>query len=97
MNEENTAQDPSYRRSPEVEETPVGERRVLYHRIHRKALVLNPTGSLVWRRLAAPHTPRAIAGVLCEAFPGLTEQQALADAESFLAELRQHDMVMSEG
>jgi hypothetical protein len=97
LSDQNTARNASYLRSPEVEETPVGERQVLYHRVHRKALVLNPTGSLVWRQLADDGTPGAIAASLCAAFPGLTEQQALEDTLSFLTELSQHDMVIAAG
>jgi hypothetical protein len=85
-----------YRRSSEAEESQVGDRAVLYHRTSRKAVVLNPTGSLIWQLLATPQTTRTLAERLQVQFPALTEEQARGDVVVFLHELQQHGMILAE-
>jgi Coenzyme PQQ synthesis protein D (PqqD) len=86
--------DPAYARSEQVEGSAVGDRVVLYHRTSRSALVLNPTGSRLWERLANPATPQDLAAALQERFPTLTREDALRDASSFLDELTRHGAVV---
>ena len=85
-----------YRRSPDVEESNVGERAVLYHCTLRKALVINPTGSHLWGQLDKPSTLGALAQALRRQFPSLSDQQARADVTRFLDDLVEHQMVMAE-
>lgn len=84
---------PLYARSPDASVSPVGDRVVLYHRVSRTALVLNPTGSWMWGRLAEPRTPDDLVSDLQARYPGLTEADARRDVSRFLAELQQHAMV----
>lgn len=83
----------SFSLSREVDASSVGDRVVLYHRVSKKALVLNPSGSYLWGRLESPLTLPELAAVLAERYPGLDGQQALSDAEAFLAELEAHGML----
>jgi len=86
----------SHRRSPSVEASGVGDRAVLYHRDTGKALVLNPTGSLLWQSLETERTTHELAEKLQARFPSLTAQQALNDATDFLLVLRDHGVLISE-
>jgi hypothetical protein len=72
----------------------VGDRVVLYHRTSRSALVLNPTGSRLWQRLASPANPQDLAAALREGFPALAAEDALRDVSSFLDELTRHGAIV---
>jgi hypothetical protein len=84
---------PLYARSEQVEHSAVGDRVVLYHRTSRSALVLNPTGSRLWQRLASPASHEDLATALQEWFPSLAREDALGDVSSFLDELTQHGAI----
>lgn len=71
----------------------MGDRVVLYHRVSRTALVLNPTGTRMWQLLEQPQTADALARDLQDAYRSLTEDQASRDVEAFLKDLSQHAMV----
>jgi len=83
----------SYVRSPDATESLVGDRVVLYHRVSRTALVLNPTGTRMWRLLEHPCTADVLVRDLCSAHRTLTAEQATRDVEAFLTDLSQHAMV----
>jgi len=83
-----------YQRSPQAEESRVGDRVVLYLLDSRKAVVLNPTGSSLWHVLATPHTAQALAEYLQSQFPELTAEQAASDVTVFLQELLEHELVI---
>jgi len=85
--------DVRYQRSPQVEESQVGDRVVAYLLDSWKAVVLNPTGSSLWGVLTTPHTTQALAEHLQTQFPGLTTEQAANDVAVFLQELLQHGLV----
>ena len=82
-----------YTRSPDASASTVGDRVVLYHRVSRAALVLNPTGSTIWEQLVAPSSVTALADHLRARFPSLSPEDAERDVQTFLAELLQHAMV----
>lgn len=88
------AVDPGYARSEHVEVSTVGDRVVLYHRTSRSALVLNPTGSWLWERLATPARPEDLTAVLRARFPALTPEAAVRDVASFLDELTRHGAIV---
>lgn len=85
-----------YQRSSQAEESQVGDRSVLYHRSSRKAVVLNPTGSVIWRALATPQTMEALAERLRSQFASVTEAQAKTDVSAFLQELLSHDLIVAQ-
>ena len=83
-----------YARSGQVEASAVGDRVVLYHRTSRSALVLNPTGSHLWERLATPAALPDLAGALREKFPSLSADDARKDVAAFLDELTRHGAIV---
>jgi hypothetical protein len=78
-----------------VESSTVGDRVVLYHRSSRAALVLNPTGSYLWERLARPTSAEDLTAALRERFPALAPEDAHRDVATFLDELGRHDAVVT--
>jgi hypothetical protein len=85
-----------YCRSQSVDEQRVGERCVLYHRESGKAIVLNPTGSLIWTSLISLSTPSDLAEQLQATFPSLKSEQAFLDVSTFISDLQEHDLVLVE-
>jgi hypothetical protein len=86
----------NYTRSSDATASTVGDRVVLYHRVSKAALVLNPTGSWMWQRLAAPQTATGLAQDLRKRFPSVSLEDAERDVNAFLADLTQHAMVARE-
>jgi len=84
----------SYARCAEVEASMVGDRVVLYHRTSRSALILNPTGSRLWERLATPASSQDLSIALRERFPQLSDDDALRDVSAFLDELSRHGAIV---
>jgi len=82
-----------YSRSPDASASSVGERVVLYHRVSRTAVVLNPTGGWMWSRLETPRTAVELIADLRSKYPSLSEAAATKDVAAFLAELSEHKMV----
>jgi hypothetical protein len=78
-----------------VETSPVGDRVVLYNRSSRAALVLNPTGSYLWDRLAKPASSDDLTTALRDRYPTLAPEDALRDVASFLNELTRHGAVVT--
>jgi hypothetical protein len=85
--------DQLYARSPDASASTVADRVVLYHRQTRAALVLNPTGTWIWRQMSAPVSAGALADALCARFPTLSPEAASRDVDAFLADLAAHTMV----
>jgi hypothetical protein len=85
---------PSYARCEAVDASTVGDRVVLYHRTSRSALVLNPTGSRLWERLATPASPQDLTAALRERFPEVSRDDALRDVSAFLDELTRHGAIV---
>ena len=71
-----------FAQSRNVTATRVGDRVVLYHPETREALVLNPTGALVWEFLATQSPPDVLARCLQQRIPSLTYDHALRDVDS---------------
>jgi hypothetical protein len=82
-----------YTRSTDASASAVGERVVLYHRVTRTAIVLNPTGGWMWQRLAEPCTTADLVRDMQERYPSLGPDAAERDVSAFLADLVKHAMV----
>ena len=82
-----------YRRAPAVEEATVGERAVLYHSGSGNAIVLNPTASLLWKRLETPADAGALSRLLQERFPSIPLERLESDARAALNAFEKHDLV----
>ncbi len=83
-----------YERSPNAAATTVGDRVVLYHRLSRTAVVLNPTAGWMWERLDASRTAADLVGDLRQRYPSLSLEDAARDVEAFLADLDRHALVL---
>jgi hypothetical protein len=90
----NGISDRVFARSSQVEASVVGDRVVLYHRTSRSALVLNPSGTYLWERLATPAALPDLAATLRERFPGLSGDDARRDVAAFLDELTRHEAIV---
>ena len=77
----------TYRRSPAVEETIVGDRAVLYHRVSGEAVVLNRTASILWEQLSTERDSRNLEQVLIDLFPRVDRLQIEQDVQACLADL----------
>ena len=84
-----------YRRASAVEATTVGERSVLYHSGNGSAIVLNPTASLLWKRLETPAGAETLSKVLHERFPNVDLERLERDALAALDAFEKHDLVTS--
>lgn len=82
-----------YQRTPNVTESSVGSKRILYHPIQKKAVVLNATGSWVWTQLDQPLTLDSLVTRLHEEYPGSPADQLRQDLQAYLDELLQQDVV----
>ena len=82
-----------YRRSPAVEETPVGERLVLYNRITGSAAVLSPTASILWVELTSERDRGHLEKVLIDKFPRVDPSRIKSDVESCLIEMKKCQLV----
>ena len=60
---------------------------MLYNPDKDDTVVLNPSGRGIWALLSAPRTLDEIAGHLATAYPDVTREQALKDAEQFIQSL----------
>lgn len=77
-----------------VEESRVGERVVLYHRSDRKAVVLNPTGTLIWPHLSRPQSLADLVSHLQQLFPDVAAAQIEDDLKVYLQELKDQNVLV---
>ena len=60
---------------------------MLYNPDKDDTVVLNPSGRSIWALLSSPRTIDEIAVHLASAYPDVTREQALKDAEQFVQSL----------
>ena len=87
------AQPGHYAQSADAAATVVGDRIVLYHRVTRTAVVLNPPGGVLWRELATSRTVSDLAAGLHRQFPSVPADDAERDVHAFLDDLARHALV----
>ena len=83
----------SYRRSSGVDTSTVGERVIAFERASKRAVVLNPTGAVIWQLLESPHSPGQLSAALQQQFPDVSAQQIGADVETYLQELLDQNLI----
>lgn len=94
MSDNLTVEDTSlWRHGEDVEEIPVNGRIALYRSDMERALILNKTGSLLWKFLATPQSTHALIEYLKASFPTVTHQQAAHDVTTYLSELHQKTLI----
>ena len=75
-----------------VETTKAGERVVLYHTVNGMAVVLNPSGTLLWRFIDRERSPDELANHLEKCYD-TASVDPIADVEEFLDRLSLHSMI----
>jgi hypothetical protein len=88
-------QEVRYQRAEQVTESKVGDRVVLYHALSRKALTLNPVGSLLWQLLETPRSDAELTAQLITCFPHLEASQARSDVAAYLRELLGQEAILA--
>lgn len=76
-----------FRRAISVESAPMQDETILFNPTTKSFCVLNASAALVWHSLETPQSAGVLARQLCEAFAGVTTDQALRDVEVALNEL----------
>ena len=71
-----------------VEAAPMQDETILFNPATNKFCVLNPSAALVWQSLETPQPAQVLASQLCEAFEGVTQDQARRDVETALLRLQ---------
>jgi hypothetical protein len=61
---------------------------ILFNPTTNSFCVLNASAALVWQSLETPQSADVLARQLCEAFAGVTADQALQDVETALHQLQ---------
>ena len=84
------------RRAEGVWSNGVQDRAVLYSSPQAKALVLNPTGAVLWGALETPRTPSQLAELLIQRFPDLSAERARADVATFLDRLVRENVLEAD-
>lgn len=83
------------RRTEGVWSSAVHDRAVLYHGDQGKAIVLNPTGALLWDALESPRRPSELVALLVDLFPDLSADRARADVAAFVDRLLGESVLQS--
>jgi hypothetical protein len=82
-----------FRRSPEVEETRVGDRIVLYHPQSGNSVVLNPTATILWDELRADTDIHQLSTELSTRFNNIDHDTIFDDVRVCLEELRNEQLI----
>lgn len=82
-----------FRRSTSVESAPMQDETILFNPTTNSFCVLNASAALVWQSLETPQPTEVLAKQLCEAFAGVTTDQALRDVETALHQLQALSLV----
>ncbi len=88
--------DDPVRRADDVWSSGVQDRAVLYSSTQSKAIVLNPSGAVLWEALEAPRRPSELADLLIQRFPHLSMDRARADVGAFLDRLVRENVLHVE-
>ncbi len=84
-----------FRRSEEIDVSVAGDRAILYHRHAQRAIVLNPTGTLLWELLVSPQTFEELTQQLQLHFPQIEASLLRCDIEKYLNELVEQEAILA--
>ena len=73
-----------------------GDRAVLLDSSGTELITLNPVGTVVWQTLDTPRSAAEVAEQLHATFPDVPRAQLLDDAEQFLVELAEAQLVTDD-
>jgi hypothetical protein len=84
-----------FQRSPQADGTLAGDRAAIYHRGSRKAITLNPAGTILWQALDTPKSATELMEVLRQRFPQVPDETLQADVHSFVEQLQTQDLLQA--
>lgn len=76
-----------FKRADNVEEIAFGKRFALYRSGTERVVILNKTGSLLWKQLQSRQSTPALIEHLQTQFPKVSKEQLESDVRAFLHEL----------
>ena len=85
-----------FSRSAHADSTLAGDRAAIYHRFSKKAITLNPSGTILWGSLDAPKTTDELIAVLQERWPQVEAETLAQDVQTFIEQLQSHDLLVAE-
>jgi len=83
-------------RSPHADSTLAGDRAAIYHRISKKAITLNPSGTILWGSLESPKTAQELIAFLQERWPQVDSEILARDVQAFIEQLHSYDLLVAE-
>lgn len=89
--------DTRFARSPHTDATLAGDRAAIYHRETRKAITLNPVGTVIWQALESPKSLAELRGCLVRQFAQVEPDVLESDLRKFMEVLVGHSLVVYEG
>ncbi len=85
-----------YARAPSVEAAPMQGETILFNSQTNTFCVLNASAAVVWNEIETPTGCRHPRGRICEAFDGVTVEQAQRDVEKALKEFASLSLVVTQ-
>ena len=85
-----------YARAPSVEAAPMQGETILFNSQTNTFCVLNASAAVVWNELETPTGVETLATRICEAFGGVTVEQAQRDVEKALKEFASLSLVVTQ-
>jgi len=92
----NPATSQRFGKSPHADSTLAGDRAAIYHRISKKAITLNPNGTILWSSLDSPKTVQELIAVLQQRWPQVGTETLNHDVLTFIEQLQSHDLLIVE-
>jgi hypothetical protein len=85
-----------FARASSVEAAPMQGETILFNSETNTFCVLNASAAVVWNELETPKDAVVLAARICEAFDGVTIEQAQKDVESALKEFASLSLVTTQ-
>jgi len=85
-----------YARAASVDAAPMQGETILFNAQTNTFCVLNLSAAVVWNQLETPQNVEVLAARICEAFDGVTVEQAQRDVENALREFASLSLVVAE-
>ncbi len=83
-----------FARARDVEAAPMQGETILFNASTNTFCVLNASAAVVWDGLQTPQSAEGLASRICEAFDGVSAEQATRDVETALEEFTRLSLVV---
>ena len=84
------------RQNPEIEASELNGELLLFNGATNKFFVMNATAAFVWQSIKQPTSEGELAAGLCQCFTGTTQEQALADVQETLMNMRELGLLLEQ-